>query len=76
MRAKLAVKEPGRWGDYVISPEEFEEDLRYLSEEGYTAVTATQLIGFVNGVIDGLLAADAYEDWLEEAREHASELSR
>jgi len=41
------LKEPSRWGDYVISPEEFEEDLRYLAEEGYTAVTATQLIGFV-----------------------------
>ena len=34
----------------------------------------TQLIYFVNGVIDGLLAADAYEDWLEESRERAADL--
>ena len=34
----------------------------------------TQLMYFVNGVIDGLLAADAYEDWLEEARDRAADL--
>ena len=34
----------------------------------------TELMYFVNGVIDELLAADAYDDWLEEATERAEDL--
>ena len=57
--------------DLALSPERAVMGDRVAAKKG-----ETQLIGFVNGVIDGLLTADAYEDWLEEAREHASELSR
>lgn len=36
-----------RWGDYVIPPEQFEEDLLYLSERGYQTVTPAQVLEFV-----------------------------
>lgn len=36
-----------RWGDYVISPEQFEDDLRFLSERGYQTVTPAQVLDFV-----------------------------
>lgn len=32
---------------YGITPDEFESDLKFLSQNGYTAITMTQLIGFV-----------------------------
>ena len=35
-------------GKYTVSPEEFEADLIYLKEHGYTTVTMTELIAFVN----------------------------
>ncbi len=41
------LKDSRRWGDYIISPDEFEEDLRYLDGAGYTSVNMTQLINFV-----------------------------
>ena len=41
------LKDPSRWGDYIISPDEFEEDLRYLSAAGYTSISMTQLINYV-----------------------------
>lgn len=37
------LKDPARAGDYVLSPEVFEEDMRYLAENGYTAVFAREL---------------------------------
>ena len=52
-----------------ISPERAVMGDRVAAKKG-----EAQLIYFVNGVIDGLLAADAYEDWLEEARELAEDL--
>lgn len=36
------------WGDYVISPAEFEADLLYLQEQGYTTVTVADLIAYVD----------------------------
>ena len=36
-------------GDYVISPALFEDDLRYLTEHGYTTVTIEQLLQFAAG---------------------------
>lgn len=36
-------------GDYVISPQEFEEDLKYLTENKYTTVFVKDLVEYVNG---------------------------
>lgn len=36
-------------GEYVISPEQFRDDLVYLKEQGYTTVSAKQLIEYVSG---------------------------
>ena len=40
---------PKRWGQYVISPDELESDLRYLKENGYEAISADQLLGWLAG---------------------------
>lgn len=37
------------WNDYTISPEQLREDLEYISENGYTVITAKQLIDFSDG---------------------------
>lgn len=37
------------FGEYVISPEQFRDDLVYLKEQGYTTVSAKQLIEYVSG---------------------------
>jgi len=39
----------GLLGDYSITPEEFEEDLQYLKENGYHTITISELINFTNG---------------------------
>ncbi len=36
------------WGDYVISPSQFEQDLQYLQQQGYTTVTVADLIAYVD----------------------------
>lgn len=36
-------------GDYVISPEEFEDDLKYLAENKYNTVFVSDLVDYVNG---------------------------
>ena len=46
-------KDTSRLNDYVITPEQFENDMRYIKEKGYTAITMTQLINYVKG--DGKL---------------------
>lgn len=38
---------PGGSSDYVIDPALFEQDLRYLQEQGYTTVTVADLIAYV-----------------------------
>ena len=38
--------ETARTGDYVISPETLEEDLRFLSENGYRTITPSQAYSF------------------------------
>ena len=53
----------------VFNPDRAVQGLRVAAKKG-----ETQLIYYVNGVIDGLLTADAYEDWVEEAEAQASEL--
>lgn len=40
------LKNNKRWGDYVISPQQFEKDLQYIKEAGYTTVTADQILNF------------------------------
>ena len=41
------LKDRNRWGDYIISPAEFEADLQYITEAGYTSITVEQLIAYV-----------------------------
>lgn len=41
------LKDSSLQGRYVISPTQLEEDLIYLSENGYTAVTVADLISYV-----------------------------
>jgi peptidoglycan/xylan/chitin deacetylase (PgdA/CDA1 family) len=41
------VKDANRWGTYVISPDEFESDLKYFEKNGYTSVTVQDLIDAV-----------------------------
>lgn len=36
-------------GDYTITPTEFESDLKYLKDNGYTTVTVQDLIRYCNG---------------------------
>lgn len=36
-----------RLGDYVISPEQFEEDLKYIQKCGYTTISAAELLDFL-----------------------------
>ncbi|MBR6521240.1 MAG: polysaccharide deacetylase family protein, partial [Oscillospiraceae bacterium] len=41
--------DPSRLGDYVVSPETFENDLKYLSRLGYTSISLAELIAYVDG---------------------------
>lgn len=41
------LKEEKRQGQYVISPDLFEQDLRYLQENGYTTIVVADLIAYV-----------------------------
>lgn len=45
------LKDSARWGDYVISPAELEKDMKFLKDNGYTAIGERELIDYVeNGV--------------------------
>ena len=41
------LKEEKRQGQFIISPNLFEQDLRYLQENGYTTVVIADLIAYV-----------------------------
>ncbi len=41
------LKDKARWNSYVISPDEFERDLIYLNESGYSTVFISQLSEYV-----------------------------
>lgn len=41
------LKDPKYQGKYVVSPKTFEEDLKYLTENGYTTVVVQDLINYV-----------------------------
>lgn len=43
------LKEKKRLGRYVVSPAEFESDLRYLKENGYTTIVIQDLLDYVHG---------------------------
>lgn len=42
------LKEEKRQGKYVISPDLFEQDLKYLQENGYTTIVMADLLEYVN----------------------------
>ena len=43
------LKDEARHGQYVISPEEFENDLQYLQSHGYTTILIEDLIAYTKG---------------------------
>ncbi len=42
------LKDPARQGQYIISPTQFEHDLQYIRDAGYTTVTVADLIAYVD----------------------------
>ncbi|MCI8406090.1 MAG: polysaccharide deacetylase family protein [Oscillospiraceae bacterium] len=40
------LADSARWNDYTISPEQFEEDLRYIQSCGYTAISTGELLAW------------------------------
>ena len=42
-------KDAGKWNDYVVSTEEFESDLQWLSAHGYETVSVSQLLAWEAG---------------------------
>ncbi len=42
-------KDKSALGDYVISPEQFENDIKYIKELGYTSITPEELAEFADG---------------------------
>lgn len=43
------LKDPTRTGDYVITPQALEEDIAYLSNNGYTAVSSDDIAAYCLG---------------------------
>ena len=43
------LKDPARTGEYVVTPQSFENDLKYLSQKGYTAVSPEEIAAFADG---------------------------
>lgn len=43
------LKDPARTGEYVVTPQSFENDLKYLSQKGYTAVAPEKIAAFADG---------------------------
>lgn len=41
------LKDKSRLNDYVISPDEFESDLKYINENGYNTIVMNDLINYV-----------------------------
>lgn len=42
------LKDNNMHGDYVISPQKFEDDIKYITDNGYTPVNSEDLIAYVN----------------------------
>jgi peptidoglycan/xylan/chitin deacetylase (PgdA/CDA1 family) len=49
MYHEVKPQKPGR---YSVTPNEFESDLSYIEENGYTTITMTELIDYVYGIGD------------------------
>ncbi|MEG0691916.1 MAG: polysaccharide deacetylase family protein [Oscillospiraceae bacterium] len=64
---------PSRLGDYVISPAQFEEDLKYIQKKGYTTITSVELLNFIEN--DGELPEKpiliTFDDGYESVHEYA-----
>ena len=41
------LREPKKFGDYIVTPQQLESDLKYLKEKGYTTVTMAEVIAYV-----------------------------
>lgn len=41
-----------KWGKFVISPEEFENDVKLILEKGFTTITVADLIAYTEGTFD------------------------
>ncbi len=41
------LKDSKHWGKYVVSPDDFESDIIYLKEKGYTTIVIQDLVDFV-----------------------------
>lgn len=41
------LRDPSRWGPYVCSPDQLEQDLVFLQEQGYTAVSCAELLAYI-----------------------------
>ena len=41
-------KNPGSAGDYAVSPDTVESDLKYLKENGYTSIFVEDLVNYVH----------------------------
>lgn len=67
------LKDTARRGDYVVSPAQFESDLRYIQNDGYETVSASQIIDFLNG--EGSLPSKpiliTFDDGYETVHEYA-----
>ena len=42
-------KDSASWGPYVLSPAQFEEDLRYLRDNGFSTISLARLVDYVYG---------------------------
>ncbi len=42
------LEEPSQWNDYITSPAQFEEDLRYLQQCGYTSISVQELLDYLS----------------------------
>lgn len=47
------TSDSSRWGDYTVSPEQLDADIRYFKECGYITMTATELANANMNDIDG-----------------------
>ena len=67
------LESPSKLGDYVISPDQFEDDLKYIQEKGYTTITSVQLLEFIEQ--DGQLPEKpiliTFDDGYESVHEYA-----
>lgn len=47
------TSDPSRWGDYTVSPEQLDADIKYFTDCGYITMTATELATADMSAIDG-----------------------